>query len=114
MVFNIVKGVLIIKPNNLNKRLKVLHLITDLDTGGAEMMLCKLVQNMDVGCFDNVVVSILDKGKLEPCFKSAGVRVYNLGFKKAIDDILGFYRLIRIISMRNRICCKHGYIMQIF
>ena len=39
--------------------LRIMHLITDLDIGGAETMLARLVATMDRQRFDNVVVSMM-------------------------------------------------------
>lgn len=42
--------------------LRIMHLITDLDIGGAETMLARLVATMDRQRFDNVVVSMMTGG----------------------------------------------------
>ena len=41
---------------------KIVHLITGLNTGGAENMLYKLVSNSDSRRFSHVVISLMDKG----------------------------------------------------
>lgn len=60
-------------------RLRVLHLITDLATGGAEMMLLKLVSRMDRDRFEPVVVSLRGKAPLGHRIEAAGIPVHALG-----------------------------------
>lgn len=81
--------------------LKILHLITDLETGGAEMMLLKLVQGMDKSEFQNVVVSMMDEGTLGQEFKKAGVPLYCLGMKRGGISPVYVLRLLRIIRQER-------------
>ena len=41
---------------------RIVHLITTLDNGGAEGMLCRLVTRMERSRFENVVISLSDEG----------------------------------------------------
>lgn len=77
---------------------KVLHLITDLHTGGTEIMLYKLISNMDRSKFNNVVVSMLDKGTLGEKIEQNNITIYTLGMKRGIPGIKPFRRLLRIIK----------------
>ena len=43
-------------------KVKVVHVITGLNTGGAEMMLYKLISAMDRAVFDCEVISLTDIG----------------------------------------------------
>ena len=81
--------------------LKILHLITDLETGGAEMMLLKLVQGMDKSEFQNVAVSMMDGGTLGLEFEKAGVPVYCLGMKRGGISPVYVLRLLRIIRQEK-------------
>ena len=72
---------------------KVLHLISDLDTGGAEMMLYKLVKNMDRTRFANVVISMKDMGSLGERIEDAGATVYTLGMSRGLPNPLSLWRL---------------------
>ena len=56
------------------RRIKILHLITSLDTGGAEMMLTHLAPAMDRHRFENVVVSLTTAGPLAAKVVSAARR----------------------------------------
>src|SRR5579864_1880824 len=53
----------------------VLHLITGLETGGAEGMLARLVTRTDRSRFHPVVVSMTDSGAVGPVIAGAGIPV---------------------------------------
>ena len=44
--------------------LRVCHLITDLDVGGAELMLARLVERLERGPVKNVVIALGSEGKV--------------------------------------------------
>ena len=77
---------------------KILHLITDLETGGAEMMLYKLISKMDNKRFSNIVVSLTDKGTLGERIENLGIRVFTLDMRRGIPNPFALIRLIRIIK----------------
>jgi glycosyltransferase involved in cell wall biosynthesis len=81
--------------------IKILHLITDLETGGAEMMLLKLVQGMNKSEFQNVVVSMMDGGTLGPELEKTGVPVYCLSMKRGGISPVYVLRLLRIIRQEK-------------
>lgn len=76
---------------------KIVHLISDLDTGGAEMMLCKLVKSMDRTRFENVVVSMKDMGSLGEVISASGVRVYTLGMSRGFPKPSALWALVKIL-----------------
>src|SRR5689334_16164578 len=59
--------------------IKIVHLIIGLNTGGAERGLQRLVTGMDRSRFQNVVLSLTDKGPIAAPIENAGVRVQALG-----------------------------------
>lgn len=77
--------------------INVLHLITDLETGGAEIMLAKLVRGMDPSRYRNVVVSLTDRGQLAESIEAAGVPVHCLDMKRGRIDFLSVPRLVRML-----------------
>ena len=77
--------------------LKIIHLITDLFTGGAEMMLYKLVTRLDRTRFENVVISMIEDGELVKPIEKAGVPVLNLEMKRGVPDPRALLRLSRIL-----------------
>lgn len=84
--------------SDISNRLKIAHLITDLDTGGAEMMLAKLVDNMDRERFANTVISLTDRGTLGNEIAASGVPVFALRMRRGIPDPMGIGRLVRLLG----------------
>jgi glycosyltransferase involved in cell wall biosynthesis len=78
-------------------RIKVLHLITSLDTGGAEVALSQLAPAMDRQRFDNVVVSLTTAGPLTARIKQAGIRVLSVGMSRSLPAPAAFWRLYGIL-----------------
>ena len=78
--------------------IRIVHVISDLDTGGAEVMLTKLVGAMDRARFSNTVISLTDGGQLGEQIESSGVAVHTLGMKRGRPDILALPRLIRLFK----------------
>lgn len=76
----------------------VLHAITGLSTGGAEMMLLKLVRAMDRERFSPIVVSLIDKGTLGERIEALGVRVFALGMERRVSVLAGLRALGRIVD----------------
>jgi len=78
-------------------RIMIVHIINDLEIGGAENMLLKLVTHMDRSRFDNIVVSITGPGKLGPAFAECGIQVISLDMKR--DDFIprGLFRMIGVL-----------------
>jgi glycosyltransferase involved in cell wall biosynthesis len=62
--------------------IKTTHVITDLDTGGAESMLHKLVERMDRNKFDIRVVSLTENGSIGEKIEALGIPVVALYMKK--------------------------------
>lgn len=60
---------------------RIMHIITGLETGGAEMMLCKLVQNAESG-WDHTVLSLTGPGALGQLLQQGGTRVISLNFRR--------------------------------
>jgi glycosyltransferase involved in cell wall biosynthesis len=75
-----------------------MHVISTLDTGGAETFLYRLVTAMDPGRFENVIVSMTDGGDYAPCLAEAGIRVFSLGLKRSRISFKAVPRLHRLIG----------------
>jgi hypothetical protein len=87
--------------------IKVLHVSTGLGTGGAEMMLYKLVERMDPARFHNEVVSLMDAGSVGERIRALGVPVAWLGLRqtgirRVIPNPLTIINLIRIVRKAVR------------
>lgn len=77
--------------------IRIVHVISDLDTGGAEAMLAKLVQGMDRARFTNTVISLTNRGQLAEQIESLGVAVHTLGMRRGWPDLSALPRLIRLL-----------------
>jgi glycosyltransferase involved in cell wall biosynthesis len=80
------------------RRLKVVHVITGLNVGGAETMLHKLLSGMDRDRFDSVVVSLIVPGPIGERIKALGIPVYTLGMQRGRPTpghIRDLYRLLK-------------------
>lgn len=77
--------------------LKIAHIITSLNTGGAETTLLRVVSKMDRGRFENSVFSIMGEGKLAGAVRESGTPVYCAGLNSRFPNPLLLYKLIRRI-----------------
>lgn len=81
--------------------IKIAHIITDLDVGGAEMMLYKLLSHMDQQRFMNMVISLKPMGPLGAKIRSLGIPVFDLGMRRGIITPMGFLRLVKLVLSWN-------------
>jgi len=84
---------------NLNKKFKILHIITGLSTGGAEMMLYKLVSKMDRGCFDIYVASLTDIGPVGEKIKKLNIPVVAVRIKRGWRGFFSFSGLFKLLRI---------------
>lgn len=75
--------------------IRVVHVITGLDTGGAEMMLFKLLSGMDHRSFHSSVISLTDVGPVGERIRSLDVPVWSLGMRRGVPDVSAVWRLAR-------------------
>lgn len=78
--------------------MRVLHLISGLEPGGAETMLLKLVSAMDRSEFDNRVVSMTTEGAIGERLRANGIPVHSLHMRRGRPDPLGMIRLWRLLQ----------------
>jgi len=79
-------------------KIKVAHLITGLETGGAETALARLVLNMDRSKFNNVVMSMTSgETTLGRLIKGGGIPVIYLGIRPLRKAPLGLAILFRAL-----------------
>ena len=55
--------------------MKIIHIITDLDTGGAEIMLYKLLSSLYNEALNSTVISLMGQGKITERIEALGVTV---------------------------------------
>lgn len=70
-------------------------IITGLSTGGAEMMLLKLMERIDRSSFMPHVFSLTTLGEIGPRIQALGIPVEALGMRPGIPGPLAFFRLTR-------------------
>ncbi|HLV78790.1 MAG TPA: glycosyltransferase [Chthonomonadaceae bacterium] len=69
------------------------HIITGLDTGGAERMLAKLLSGLDRQRFALEVLSLTDIGPVGKGIQEQGIPVRALGMRRGVPDPAGLLRL---------------------
>lgn len=77
--------------------MKILHVITGLSTGGAEMMLYKLLSSINRERFEPVVISLMDRGTLGDRIEALGIPVHSMGLKLGKSTPLSIGCLIRTL-----------------
>jgi glycosyltransferase involved in cell wall biosynthesis len=78
--------------------MRIVHLINGLSTGGAEMMLYKLLSAMNREQFDPVVVSLTKHGALEERIKKLCVPIQSIGIQRGLPTPIAVWRLIRTVK----------------
>ena len=82
--------------------LKVMHIITDLETGGAEMMLFKLLKETKERNVDSVVVSLMSDGAVSNLIQSINIPVYSIGITQGktpnYKQLMKFMHVIRVVK----------------
>jgi glycosyltransferase involved in cell wall biosynthesis len=73
--------------------MKILHLIAGLNTGGAEMMLYKMLSSQDRASFNPEVVSLTDIGPIGERILKLGITIRCLGMKRGIPNPLAVLKL---------------------
>ncbi len=76
-------------------KVRVIHVITGLETGGAETMLYRLLSRTDGAMFDSQVVSMTDVGPVGERIRALGVPVRALGMRRGMPNPIGVVRLAR-------------------
>jgi len=79
----------------------MMHVITGLGSGGAEMMLYKLLSGIDRGRFDCTVVSLREGGQVCEMIRSLGISVHSLGMKRGLPNPSNLVRLARMMRSRH-------------
>ena len=79
------------------QRITLLHVITDLDVGGAELSLARLLTHMDRRRFHHHVVSLLRPGPVADTLVQAGIDVTSLNLPSGRISLSGFRRFRRMI-----------------
>ena len=76
---------------------KVLHVITDLDVGGAETFLFRLIPSLEERGFRSFVVYLAGSGKLVSKYRDCGIEVYPLDLDSGLRSVIQFLKLFFIV-----------------
>ncbi|WP_224981790.1 glycosyltransferase [Geomonas agri] len=80
--------------------MRVVHIITGLGIGGAEMMLYKFIANSDLSQNAFSVISLTDKGAIGSRLEALGVPVFSLGLRR-FPSPYRFLKLCQLIRKLN-------------
>jgi glycosyltransferase involved in cell wall biosynthesis len=80
------------------KPIRVIHLITGLNTGGAEIALLRLLSKMDRQKFDLHVISMIPVGAIGEKIRDQGLPVYSLEMQPGQPSLRGFFRLLQFLK----------------
>lgn len=78
--------------------MRIVFIITGLSTGGAEMMLFKVMERLDRHRFAPHVISLTTLGELAPRIAALGIPVDAMGMKPGLPSPAGFFRLVRFLK----------------
>jgi len=81
--------------------MKILHIISGLPTGGAEMMLYKFLSVIDRDIFEPVVISLTDYGSLGNNIKKLNIPVYKMEMTAGFPNPFKVWRFIKLIRKIN-------------
>ena len=89
-------------------RLRVCHVITGFDTGGAERVLLQTVPRLDPARFESLIVSLRNRGPLSADAERSGVETIHLGMGRRPGPMT-LWRLARIFR-RRQVAIVHAYL----
>lgn len=82
--------------------MKILHIISGLNVGGAELMLKRLIQHQaEMSGYHHSVISLTDMGVLGPQLEAMGVEVKIVGMKGIRSLPIALWKLIKFIRHKS-------------
>ncbi|MEW6589794.1 MAG: glycosyltransferase [Pseudomonadota bacterium] len=81
--------------------MRIVFIITGLSTGGAEMMLLKVLARLDRQRFAPHVISLTTRGELASRIAALGIPLDAVGLKPSLSGLSGFFRLVRLLKRLN-------------
>jgi glycosyltransferase involved in cell wall biosynthesis len=85
--------------SNNAKQLKIVHLVTSLEVGGAQHNMLLGLPNLDPSRYKHILISIMDRMQMKHQFQQAGIEVHSLGLSKKTDIAVA----LRLRSLLNTI-----------
>lgn len=80
---------------------RIVFIITGLSTGGAEMMLLKVLERLDRQRFAPHVISLTTLGELATRIAALDIPVEAVGLKPGLPSPSGFFRLVQMLKRMN-------------
>ncbi len=77
--------------------MKVVHVITGMLEGGAQVMLLKLISSLDRQRYESTIVTLLPGGFHVEAVRSLGIPLHCLGMRRGIPDPRGVWTLARLL-----------------
>jgi glycosyltransferase involved in cell wall biosynthesis len=77
--------------------IRITHLITDLDTGGAEVMLARLLEAEPAGRREHSVISLTTVGPVGQRIQGRGIPVFSLGAQPRRLNPVALWKLVRLL-----------------
>ena len=76
----------------------ILHVITSLDSNGAQIMLYNLLWKTNRVRFEPIIISLMDRSKLGDRIEALNIPVYTLNMKQGIPSLAHIWKLIRLVG----------------
>jgi glycosyltransferase involved in cell wall biosynthesis len=95
-------------PRTFKYPLKLIHLITSLDMGGAEMMLYRLLRHIDRARFENQVICMISPGVVKEKIQALGIPVVSLDMQSGSPSLTALFQLVRLLQ-RERPAILHTW-----
>ena len=87
-----------VQESERSRAVKVMHVITDLDVGGAERMMSSYLMSPRDAAPESVVVSLLPGGYFSDHLRRAGFRVIDLNMRRNTPSVASVFRLAMLIG----------------
>ena len=91
------------------RKIKVLHLITSLEVGGAQHGLLLGLPRFDPDRYEHVICSLMDRMQMAIQFRQAGIEVHSLGLRRKTD--LAVALRLRTLLRQLRPDILHTYLL---
>jgi len=79
--------------------MKIIHIITGLNDGGAESVLFRLCERASE--YQHMVISLSDEGKYAALLRNKGIEVFALGMSAKFPSPFAFFKLVKLIKRYN-------------
>jgi len=78
--------------------MRIIHIITGLEAGGAEMTLYKLLSQIDKQVFSPIVISLMEGGAIRNRIEELGIPVYSLEMRRGVPSLSAALYMRRLVN----------------